>query len=258
MLELKGITKSYPLPRKLRDPGNPRHHGKRFYAVENVNLKVQPGEVHGIVGGNGSGKSTILRIAAGLSSQSSGVIYVDGKPKRQRQKTGVGYLPSKGSLYPFMSASDNVRFFGKLAGFRGDDLVRETDLAMLAMGCDRFKDVMPEELSFGQSQRVRLARLLITKPKALLLDEPSSGVDVLGTLQFQETLLHLAQSKVPIILVSHNATEVEALCDNLTFLNEGKVFYQGLVTDFVRANNSSTVGQAILNASRELDDNRAN
>jgi ABC-type multidrug transport system ATPase subunit len=128
------------------------------------------------------------------------------------------------------------------------------ELETLIFACD----VMPEELSFGQSQRVRLARLLITKPKALLLDEPSSGVDVLGTLQFQETLLHLAQSKVPIILVSHNATEVEALCDNLTFLNEGKVFYQGLVTDFVRANNSSTVGQAILNASRELDDNRAN
>lgn len=258
MLELKGITKSYVIPRKLRDRSSPRQQGKHFFAVRDVSLKVSPGEVHGIVGGNGSGKSTILRIAAGLSTQNAGNIFIDGTRKRRRQKTGVGYLPSKGSLYPFLSAGDNVRFFGKLAGLRGSNLTRSVTDAMESMGCQNYMDAMPEDLSFGMGQRVRLARLLVTQPKALLLDEPSSGVDVLGTLQFQETLLELAKSKIPIILVSHNAAEVEALCDHITFLGAGLVRYQGSILDFVRSNNSSNVGQAILNASRALDDHPAN
>lgn len=254
MLELKQITKSYVIPRKLRDSTNPRQAGKRFFAVRDVSLEVSPGEVHGIVGGNGSGKSTILRIAAGLSKQNSGSIFIDGKRKSRSQNPGVGYLPSKGSLYPFMSAGDNVKFYGKLAGLRGAELAKSVSKVMEAMGCHSYLDAMPEDLSFGMGQRVRLARLLVTGPKVLLLDEPSSGVDVLGALQFQETLLELAESKIPIILVSHNAAEIEALCDRITLLNEGEVRYQGSVVDFVRSNNSSNVGQAILNASRAPDD----
>lgn len=249
MLEIKNISKTYRIPRKLRDSSSSRQRGRTFFAVEDVSLMVSPGDVHGLVGGNGSGKSTILRIAAGLSSPTSGAIYIDGVRKHSTHKTGIGYLPSSGSLYPFMSARDNVKFYGKLAGLKGADLEREICQALESAGCNEYQHVMPEDLSFGMSQRVRMARLLITSPKVLLLDEPSSGVDVLGALQFQETLAKIAESQVPIVLVSHNAAEVESLCDSLTFLDKGRVAYQGSIPEFIRTNNSLSFGQAILNMS---------
>ncbi|KRW83657.1 ABC transporter ATP-binding protein [Marinobacter sp. P4B1] len=252
MIELIQISKDFKLKKKRQLKQHPQIDGKHFHALRNVSLSVRPGEVHGLVGSNGSGKSTLLRIAAGLSRQTSGQVKIDGKTLLDGQKPDIGYLPSSGALYPFLSAKDNVRFYGKLAGLRGARLETETDRIMEMMGCTAYVDAMPEELSFGMGQRVRLSRLLITSPSALLLDEPSSGVDVIGTLHFEQTLREVSKTNVPIILVSHNAGEIERLCDDLTFLHQGSVHYQGDIDSMIENHESQSLAHAMYDISKEL------
>ncbi|WP_342632779.1 ABC transporter ATP-binding protein [Marinobacter alkaliphilus] len=252
MIELRHISKAFKLKKTKHKQRHPQIRDKHFHALSDVSISVQPGQVHGLVGSNGSGKSTLLRIAAGLSRQTSGQVEINGKVIRAGEKSSIGYLPSSGALYPFLSAKDNVRFYGKLAGLRGSELETETDRVMDMMGCTPYSDSMPEELSFGMGQRVRLSRLLITHPSALLLDEPSSGVDVIGTLHFEQTLRDVAKTNVPIILVSHNAGEIERLCHDLTFLHQGCVHFQGDIPGLIEDHESKSLAHAMYHMSKEL------
>lgn len=201
--------------------------------MNGLDLDVPKGEVHGLVGANGSGKSTLMRMIAGLVIPTSGSIHINGKKCNPLKKSPirVGYLPASGRLYSHLSVQQNVEFFAALSGIGKDRVPIAAADILHELGCDRFAALSPDDLSFGMYQKARLARLLVMKPQALLLDEPSTGVDIVGASQLNDLIRGLAETGIPILLATHNIAEIEAYCSRLTILNQGVSAFTGTLKD---------------------------
>lgn len=247
MIEIINLKKRFRIPKRAQGLTSSQHKGSHFYALNGLNLEVPIGEVHGVVGANGSGKSTLMRMVAGLVHPSNGAVRINGmKLGAIRKKSyNVGYLPASGKLYSHLTVQQNVEFFAKLSGMSPYQASKSSRLMLDELGCDHFRMLRPDDLSFGMYQKARLARLLVTNPQALLLDEPSTGVDIVGSSQLNDLIKNLAETGIPILLATHNTSEIEAYCTKLTILREGRSAFTGTLNELHSTSGESDLHKAI-------------
>ncbi len=196
-------------------------------ALDGVSLTVEPGQMRGLVGRNGAGKTTAMRIVLGLVEPDGGTVLWKGEPIDAAGRRRIGYMPEERGLYPRMKVLDQLVFFGTLSGM---DPTRARESATkwvdrLEVG-DRAGDKV-EALSLGNQQRVQLAAALVHAPDVLVLDEPFSGLDPVGVDVLAGALREEVQRGVAVVFSSHQLELVEELCDAVTILDKGTVVASG-------------------------------
>jgi ABC-2 type transport system ATP-binding protein len=199
----------------------------RFEALKGIDLAIPAGITYGLIGPNGSGKTTLIRILTGLSRPTSGTAEVLGQVMPDRRPAGaIGYMTQAEALYQDLTVEENLRFFGRLYGVTGKELAGRIDeLLGLVELKDRRRSLV-EELSGGMKRRLSLASSLVHRPRLLVLDEPTVGVDPELRIQFWDYFEALAQSGVSLLVSTHHLDEAWR-CQRLCLLREGRVLKQG-------------------------------
>ena len=214
----------------------------RVKAVDGIDLDVRRGEVFGLLGPNGSGKSTTIKMILGLLHPSSGVISVFGKnPRDVSIKNEIGYLPEDSYLYRFLNARETLDYYGKL--FHQDRRKRQNRIDMLLemVGLDKVQRRPIGEYSKGMQRRIGLAQALINDPKLLILDEPTTGMDPIGTRQIKDLILHLKDSGKTVLLCSHLLSDVEDVTDRAAIMFGGKVRRSGDMDELLTRRDETTM-----------------
>ena len=200
-----------------------------FLAVNNVNFSVRRGEIFGLLGANGAGKSTTFRMLCGLLPASQGELAVAGHDLRQTSaeaRNRIGYMAQKFSLYSNLSVSQNLQFFSSAYGLRGSHQKQRLQWALSTFDLDNFKNTNAGELAIGYKQRLSFAAALMHEPEILFLDEPTSGVDPLARREFWERTNALAEAGVTVLVTTHFMEEAN-YCDRLVIMAEGEVLAEG-------------------------------
>jgi len=200
-----------------------------FYAVRNLSFSVGQGEVFGLLGANGAGKSTTFRMLCGLLPPSGGTLRVAGVDLRRAAadaRARIGYMSQKFSLYGHLSVFENLRFFSSAYGLSGQRRTRRIDWALQEFELTAMADFTSGDLSLGYKQRMALACALMHEPDILFLDEPTSGVDPLARREFWSRINALAGHGVTIMVTTHFMEEAE-YCDRLAIMAAGEVLTMG-------------------------------
>ena len=206
----------------------------RVRAVDTIDLDVRRGEVFGLLGPNGSGKSTTIKMILGLLHPTSGVVSVFGRPPRDVSiKNDIGYLPEDSYLYRFLNARETLDYYGKL--FHQDRRKRQNRIDMLLemVGLDKVQTRPVGEYSKGMARRIGLAQALINDPKLLILDEPTTGMDPIGTRQIKDLILRLKDTGKTVLLCSHLLSDVEDVTDRAAIMFGGKVRAMGAMDELL-------------------------
>src|SRR6266404_1373251 len=197
---------------------------KRYDAVEavrGINLEVQRGEIFGLIGPDGAGKTTTFQILSGVMEASSGRVEVFGRPAREA-RSQTGYLTQAFSLYPDLTAMENIRYIGDLRRVPHEEIEERGHRYLAMFDMDRFADRLAGQLSGGMKQKLSLACALVPKPRALLLDEPTTGVDPVSRREFWDTLAHLAADGLTILIATPYLDEAER-CNRVALMHEGVI-----------------------------------
>jgi len=221
---------------------------KRFRGVDvldGVSLSVPTGTTFGLLGPNGSGKTTFLRILAGVLKPTSGLVSVFGRPAGQASRH-IGYMPQQLAIYPRVTVWENMRYF---AGLNGAGSSGPIDAALSAVGLLEHKHRLASELSQGTQRRLSLACALAHDPRLLLLDEATAAVDPLLRVAFWDHFRRLNEQGVTIIVTTHAMDEAER-CDQIAFLREGKVLEQGTPEEVRVSQQAESVEEAFLRLAR--------
>jgi ABC-2 type transport system ATP-binding protein len=186
-------------------------------ALDNLSLEIQTGEIYGLLGANGAGKSTTLNLLLGFLSPDSGNVTIGDNTKRQ-----IGYIPENVNLYPYLSGIENLDYFCKLAGLKYSknelsDFLTECGLSIEA------HNKRTENYSKGMRQKVGIAVAYAKKAKVYLLDEPASGLDPLASKELSELLKKLASNGATILMASHDIFRVRETCNRIGILKHGKL-----------------------------------
>lgn len=200
-----------------------------FYAVKNISFAVQRGEVFGLLGANGAGKSTTFRMLCGLLPPSSGHLSVAGLDLRRAASAArarIGYMSQKFSLYGNLTVRDNLQFFSSIYGLSGASRSDRIKWSLEQFTLDSVKDNRSIDLPLGFKQRLALACALMHEPDILFLDEPTSGVDPLARREFWHRINHLAEAGVTILVTTHFMEEAE-YCDRLAIMDAGEILALG-------------------------------
>lgn len=214
----------------------------RARAVDNVSFHINRGEIFGVLGPNGSGKSTTIKIILGLLHKTSGRVAVFGKlPSDVAIKRRVGYLPEESYLYPFLNARETLDYYGKL--FELDPRVRKRRidelLDMVGLTGVQFRQV--REYSKGMQRRIGLAQALINDPELLILDEPTTGLDPIGTRQVKDLIIQLGHRGKTILLSSHLLADVEDCVDRMIILYGGRIRREGTCEQLLDSTDRSVI-----------------
>ncbi|MEX2672312.1 MAG: ABC transporter ATP-binding protein [Phycisphaeraceae bacterium] len=202
----------------------------RVKAVNAIDLEVRRGEVFGLLGPNGSGKSTTIKMILGLLHPTSGQIAVFGHhPRDVAIKKQIGYLPEESYLYRFLNARETLDYYGRLFHQSRSQRRQRIDTLLEMVGLDKVANRPVGEYSKGMQRRIGLAQALINDPQLLILDEPTTGLDPIGTRQIKDLILELKRRGKTILLCSHLLADVEDVCDRVSIMFGGKVRREGTV-----------------------------
>jgi ABC-2 type transport system ATP-binding protein len=214
---------------------------KRFGSIEavrGVSFRVAPGEIFGLLGPNGAGKSTTIAMLCGLVAPDAGVARLDGidvavRPTVARQVLGV--VPQEPALYGELSGRDNLLFLGRLYGLRGADLRKRADDVLLRVSlADRADDVV-EHYSGGMVRRLNIAAGLLHRPKAVLMDEPTVGLDVQTRVAILDLVREVAREGAAVVYTTHYLDEAEHLCDRIAIIDQGAILAEGTLQELRQA-----------------------
>ncbi len=213
------------------------HLVKRFgelAAVDDVSFAIEQGEIFGLLGPNGAGKTTTISMISCLIDPTAGEIVVDGSAVATAPgavKSALGVVPQEVALYPTLTAAENLAFWGKMYGLSGAELKRAiADALELAGLADRAKERI-EKYSGGMKRRINIAAGILHRPKVLLMDEPTVGIDPQSRNHILETVRELNASGMTVLYTSHYMEEVEYLCDRIAIMDHGKVIASGTLNE---------------------------
>ncbi|MCM3292896.1 ABC transporter ATP-binding protein [Paenibacillus sp. MER 180] len=213
-------------------------------ALNSISFQVRPGICFGLLGPNGAGKSTTMKIISGILQPNSGALRVfgiDAVKEAAKVRNIIGYVPQGITLYEKLSAYDNLKFFGELYGLKGSQLKERISTVLTQVGLlDRAKDAVGT-FSGGMMRRVNIAAALLHRPKLLVLDEPTVGIDPQSRNHIFEMIRKLKQEGVSIIYSTHYMEEVEALCEELAIIDHGSVIAQGVLHELLVQHGTNSV-----------------
>lgn len=219
----------------------------RVRAVDNINLEIHRGEVFGLLGPNGSGKSTTIKMILGLLHPTEGRIAVFGEhPRHVRVKQDIGFLPEESYLYPFLNARETLEYYGRLFHQHRRQRQRRIDMLLDMVGLDAVARRPVGEYSKGMQRRIGLAQALINDPKLLILDEPTTGMDPIGTADVKRLIITLAERGKTILLSSHLLSDVEDVCDRVSIMYGGKIRKEGTVESLLQQQDMTTLETDVL------------
>ncbi len=233
MIEVKDIHKSFG----------------SIHAVQGISFAVADGRITGLLGPNGAGKTTMLRLLYTLLKPDSGTAAVDGfdiaqAPLEVQQR--IGALPDSRGLYPRLTSRENIRYYGRLHGLKGEELERNIDRLIKLLDMADFADRRTEGFSTGQRLKVAIARALIHNPKNVLLDEPTNGLDVMSTRAMRDFIRRLRDEGHCVLFSSHIMQEVAALCDHIVIIAQGQVVAYGTPDELRQQTSQATLEDAFV------------
>lgn len=206
----------------------------KVHAVDDLSFELQPGEVFGLLGPNGSGKSTTVKLLLGLLFPTRGVARVFGQsPRRLDVKRQIGFLPEETYLYPYLNAEETLDFYGRVFELPRAERRRRIEALIKMVGLAGASKRRLGEYSKGMARRIGLAQALIGDPALVLLDEPTTGLDPIGTAEVKELIAELKRRGKTVLLCSHLLADVEDVCDRVAILYGGRVRATGKVSDLL-------------------------
>jgi ABC-2 type transport system ATP-binding protein len=229
-VQVKGLNKVFPIPFR-RD---------KIVAVRNLDLRIEVGEVYGLLGPNGSGKSTTLKIILGLVSPTRGGTEIFGCDSRLvESRKAVGFLPENPYFYKYLTGEETLRFFGKLCGLRGSGLKKRIDELLALVGLTNARDRRLGTYSKGMLQRIGLAQALVNEPRLVVLDEPTAGVDPAGSRDIRDLIANLKGQGTTVLLSSHLLAQAQEICDRVGILANGVLVREGRLDELIAIENQT-------------------
>jgi len=237
VLSIQGLSKSY----------------KHVKAVQNLDLQITEGQAYGILGPNGSGKTTTLSVVTGIIRQDRGLFRWFGEEPVASQRRSIGSLIETPHFYPYLNLERNLRIICDIKGMPYGDIGRVLDTAQLT----ERKRSRFSTLSLGMKQRLGIAAALLGDPRVLVLDEPTNGLDPEGIAEVREIVLQQVQQGKTLILASHILSEVEKICSHVAILKKGELLADGPVKELlaedeiieISCNNNDALRQALSESS---------
>jgi ABC-2 type transport system ATP-binding protein len=203
-------------------------------ALKSLSLDVQRGEIFGLLGPNGSGKTTTIKLLLGLLFPSSGDANVLGKAASDVGKNErLGYLPEESYLYKFLNAEETLDFYGRLFNIPPTVRKRRINELIELVKIGHARKRILKEYSKGMTRRIGLAQCLINDPELILLDEPTSGLDPIGTREMKNLILDLRRQGKTVVLCSHLLADVQDVCDRIAILHQGELKVLGSVKELI-------------------------
>ena len=218
MIEVSQLSKSY---------GN-------IIALDNISFTAKSGEIFGLLGPNGAGKSTAINCISGLISASEGSVSINGyniANDAVKAKQSLGLVPQDLALYEELSAHENLLFWGSAYGLSGSALEQRIQQVLIDVGLESRQKEAVKQFSGGMKRRLNFACAILHKPAALLLDEPTVGVDPQSREHLLQAIINLKQQGTAVIYTTHYMEEAERICDNLAIIDQGKIIAAGTVND---------------------------
>lgn len=228
---------------------NKSYDGK-YFAVKDLNISVQKGEILGLLGPNGAGKTTLISMMCGLLNPTSGDVMINGL-NLKNNRTGIlrkiGVVPQEYALYPTLTAGENLSYFGSLYNLRGNDLKNRVNSGLEEVGLLEFKNKTIKAFSGGMKRRVNLLTAILHKPEILFLDEPTVGVDVQSKEVIIRILRKLNESGTTIVYTSHHLNEAQHFCTKISIIDHGKILSEGTPQELIRSvENADNLEQVFL------------
>ncbi|HET9203919.1 MAG TPA: ABC transporter ATP-binding protein [Acidimicrobiia bacterium] len=205
-------------------------------AVDGVSFEIAEGETFGLLGPNGAGKTTSISMVAGLLEPDSGTVHVAGTPIRTNSTDGraeIGLVPQELAIYPDLTGAENLRFFGRLYGMRGEELEKRVAEVLEVIGLTDRKDDLTREYSGGMQRRLNNGIGLLHRPRLLILDEPTVGVDPQSRNAILESVEELSGQGIAILFTTHYMEEAERLCDRVAIIDQGVIQAEGTRRELV-------------------------
>lgn len=231
---------------------NVSHSFKDKKVLKGINLEIKKGEIFGLLGPSGAGKTTLINIVTGQLNASEGVCQISGVDSSKlsgEQYKKIGVMMDHFGLYERMSCFDNLKFYDLLDGNRTSHI----DYVLSQVGLLESKKVQVANLSKGMKNRLSFARAILRKPEILFLDEPTSGLDPNTTKEIHRMILEEKEKGTTIFLTTHNMREAEKLCDNIALLNEGKIVEYGKPAELCRKYNNQKKYKLHLKSGEDVE-----
>lgn len=207
---------------------------KKVEALNSLSLDVRRGEIFGLLGPNGSGKTTTIKLLLGLLFPTEGEVTVLGRPAHDVSKNErIGYLPEESYLYRFLNADETLDFYGRLFNMSAAERKQRRDQLIERVGLQHARRRQLKEYSKGMTRRIGLAQALINDPELVLLDEPTSGLDPLGTSDMKEMIRNLRDQGKTVVMCSHLLADVQDVCDRIAILYQGELKVLGDVHELL-------------------------
>lgn len=233
-----GNPRSNAFPKSLSASHLQKTYGRRR-VVDDVSLNVEQGEVVGLLGANGAGKTTSFYMLVGLERPENGSISLNGQdvtglPMYLRARLGLGYLPQEPSIFRKMTAEQNILAVLETTKLKRAQRFERLDELLEEFGIAHVRRVRGDALSGGERRRVEIARCLATKPQYILLDEPFAGIDPLAIDDIREIILYLKEQGIGIFITDHNVRETLGITDRAYIMAEGRILRSGLPDELVK------------------------
>jgi len=213
--------------------------GVKLRAVDHLSLSIEEGQVYGLLGPNGSGKSTAMKVILGLLEPTRGHCEIFGTDSRKvDSRRSVGFLPEAPYFYRYLSGRELVRFYGKASGMDAAALDKRVDAVIERVGLAEAARRRVGTYSKGMLQRIGIAQAIVHEPRLVVLDEPTAGVDPIGSAEIAELILQLKAEGKTILLCSHLLAQVEGICDRVAILNRGRLVLEGAVDTLLEREDS--------------------
>lgn len=204
------------------------------YVLKGISFTAESGNAFGLLGRNGAGKTTSIRILMGVFEADAGEVLLDGEPI-DRSKIKFGYLPEERGLYPKRVIIEQLSYFGQLKGLSKNEALSAAGRWLERMSMNEYKDKKLDTLSKGNQQKIQLIAALISDPDIVVLDEPFSGLDPVNAMLLKDVIKEvIAQGKI-VLFSSHQMNYIEEFCDNIAILNGGKIALSGHIDDIKRS-----------------------
>ena len=258
MIEVAGLRKRFKLTKDHKidkqQSIDPRQETDYFHSVRDVSFHCEKGEVLGLLGPNGAGKTTTLRMLSTALLPDHGQIQINGvdvvkDPLLARKK--IGFLSGSTGLYGRLTAKENIEYFGKLHGMNKKLLKTRTEELFEMLDMNSFVHKRAEHLSTGMQQKTNIARAVVHSPEVVVLDEPTTGLDIMTTQTVIKFIQDLKSQGTPVIFSTHHLDEIDLLCERVSVINEGISCFNGTLSQFRETGNSQILNEAFLNILQE-------